>query len=48
VEASPVVAVLIANSLAFKSRRGCYQLLLRAYGKVATRLYEERLFSRTV
>jgi hypothetical protein len=26
--------------------RGCYQLLLKAYGKVATRLYEERFSSR--
>jgi hypothetical protein len=26
--------------------RGCYQLLLKAYGKVATKLYEERFSSR--
>jgi hypothetical protein len=26
--------------------KGCYQLMLRAYGKVATRIYEERFSSR--
>jgi hypothetical protein len=26
--------------------RGCYQLLLKAYGKVATKLYEKRFASR--